>query len=125
LLDLGIPVLGICYGMQLVAHLAGGAVMASSEREYGRAEVAVREATGLFAGFAVGEEITVWASHGDRLEVPPPGFRVTASSVNAPIAGFCRASHPIHGVLFHPEVVHTPRGGEILNNFLSTGCEPD
>jgi GMP synthase (glutamine-hydrolysing) len=127
LLDLGIPVLGICYGMQLVAHLAGGAVTPSSEREYGRADVTVREATGLFAGFAVGEEITVWASHGDRLEMPPPGFRVTGSSANAPIAGFRHESRPIHGVLFHPEVVHTPRGGEILNNFLFgiCGCEPD
>ncbi len=127
LLGLGIPVLGICYGMQLVAHLAGGKVQPSSEREYGRAEVTVREATGLFAGFEPQACITVWASHGDRIEQPPPQFRVTASSANAPVAGFEHDSRPVFGILFHPEVAHTPRGGEILHNFLFTicGCTPD
>ncbi len=127
LLGLGIPVLGICYGMQLVAHLAGGTVQPSSEREYGRAEVTVREATGLFAGFEPQACITVWASHGDRIERPPPHFRVTASSANAPVAGFEHDSQPVFGILFHPEVAHTPRGGEILHNFLFTicGCTPD
>jgi GMP synthase (glutamine-hydrolysing) len=126
-LDLGIPVLGICYGMQLVAHLAGGKVQPSSEREYGRAEVTVREATGLFAGFEPQACITVWASHGDRIEQPPPHFRVTASSANAPVAGFEHDARPVFGILFHPEVAHTPRGGEILHNFLFTicGCTPD
>jgi GMP synthase (glutamine-hydrolysing) len=127
LLGLGIPVLGICYGMQLVAHLAGGKVRPSSEREYGRAEVTVREATGLFAGFEPQACITVWASHGDRIEQPPPHFRVTATSANAPVAGFEHDSQPVFGILFHPEVAHTPRGGEILHNFLFTicGCTPD
>jgi GMP synthase (glutamine-hydrolysing) len=126
-LELGIPVLGICYGMQLVAHLAGGKVQPSAEREYGRAEVTVREATGLFAGFEPQACITVWASHGDRIEQPPPHFRVTASSANAPVAGFEHDSRPVFGILFHPEVAHTPRGGEILHNFLFTicGCTPD
>jgi GMP synthase (glutamine-hydrolysing) len=126
-LDLGIPVLGICYGMQLVAYLAGGKVLPSSEREYGRAEVTVREATGLFAGFEPQACITVWASHGDRIEQPPPHFRVTASSANAPVAGFEHDARPVFGILFHPEVAHTPRGGEILHNFLFTicGCTPD
>jgi len=126
-LELGIPVLGICYGMQLVAHLAGGKVQPSAEREYGRAEVTVREATGLFAGFEPQACITVWASHGDRIEQPPPHFRVTASSANAPVAGFEHDSRPVFGLLFHPEVAHTPRGGEILHNFLFTicGCTPD
>jgi GMP synthase (glutamine-hydrolysing) len=126
-LDLGIPVLGICYGMQLVAHLAGGKVQPSSKREYGRAEVTVREATGLFAGFEPQACITVWASHGDRIEQPPPHFRVTASSANAPVAGFEHDARPVFGILFHPEVAHTPRGGEILHNFLFTicGCTPD
>jgi GMP synthase (glutamine-hydrolysing) len=126
-LELGIPVLGICYGMQLVAHLTGGTVQPSSEREYGRAEVTVREATGLFAGFEPQACITVWASHGDRLEQPPPHFRITASSANAPVAGFEHDSRPVFGILFHPEVAHTPRGGEILHNFLFTicGCTPD
>ena len=127
LLELGVPVLGICYGMQLVTYLAGGEVKPSSEREYGRAEVTVREASGLFAGFEPEGCITVWASHGDRIERPPPGFRVTASSANAPVAGFQHESRPIFGILFHPEVAHTPRGGEILDNFLFAicGCVPD
>ncbi len=127
LLDLGVPVLGICYGMQLVAHLAGGKVTPSAEREYGRAEVMVRDTTGLFAGFEPQACITVWASHGDRIEQPPPRFRVTASSRNAPVAGFRHESKPIFGLLFHPEVAHTPRGGEILHNFLFgiCGCVPD
>ena len=127
ILELGVPVLGICYGMQLVAHLAGGQVKPSREREYGRAEVAVREASGLFAGFEPQACITVWASHGDRIEQPPPHFRVTASSGNAPVAAFQHESRPIYGLLFHPEVAHTPRGGEILHNFLFAicGCAPD
>src|SRR6266705_223353 len=127
LLDLGVPLLGICYGMQLVAHLAGGQVKPSPQREYGRAEVAVRDATGLFAGFEPQACITVWASHGDRIDAPPPHFRVTASSGNAPVAAFQHEGKPLYGLLFHPEVAHTPRGGEILHNFLFDicGCTPD
>ena len=127
LLDLGIPVLGICYGMQLVAHLSGGKVEPSSEREYGRAEIAIRRGEGLFAGFRVGEPVTVWASHGDRIMQPPPGFRTMAETENAPVAAMQHESRPIHCVLFHPEVAHTPRGGEILENFLFEicGCAPD
>ena len=129
LLALGVPVLGICYGMQLVAQLAGGTVRPSREREYGRAEVMIREAGGggLFQGFEPQSCITVWASHGDKLDQPPPQFRVTASSANAPVAAMQHESRPIYGVLFHPEVAHTPRGGEILHNFLFAicGCTPD
>ena len=127
LLNLGVPVLGICYGMQLVAQLAGGKVRPSREREYGRAEVTIREATGLFAGFEPHSCITVWASHGDRIDAPPPHFRVTASSANAPVAAMQHESQPVYGVLFHPEVAHTPRGSEILHNFLFEicGCTPD
>jgi GMP synthase (glutamine-hydrolysing) len=126
-LDLGIPVLGICYGMQLVATLAGGKAVPSSEREYGRADITVRESSGLFAGFEAKATITVWASHGDRIERPPPEFRVTATSANAPVAAMQHVTKPLFGVLFHPEVAHTPRGGEILNNFLFAicGCAPD
>src|SRR5207253_4404938 len=123
------PVLGICYGMQLVAHLAGGKVTPSAEREYGRAEVTLRGATtaGLFAGFEPRTSITVWASHGDRIAEPPPRFRVTGVSANAPVAAMQHETKPIYGVLFHPEVAHTPRGGEILHNFLFRicGCTPD
>ena len=129
LFELGIPVLGICYGMQLVAHLTGGKVQRSGEREYGRAEVMVRATGpgGMFTGFEPGQEITVWASHGDRIETAPPGFRVTATSANAPVAAFQHESKQIFGLLFHPEVAHTPRGGEILDNFVFgvCGCEPD
>jgi len=127
LLALGVPVLGICYGMQLVAHLMGGAVRPSREREYGRAEVMIRESGGLFQGFEPQTCITVWASHGDKLDQPPPQFRVTASSANAPVAAMQHESRPIYGVLFHPEVAHTPRGGEILHNFLFAicGCTAD
>jgi GMP synthase (glutamine-hydrolysing) len=127
LLDLGLPLLGICYGMQLVAHLAGGRVHPSAEREYGRAEVTVREAAGLFAGFEPGAVMPVWMSHGDKVEAPPPGFRVTASSPNSPFAAMRHERRPIHCVQFHPEVAHTPRGSEILSNFLFAicGCAPD
>src|SRR5256712_11120898 len=113
--------------MQLVAHLAGGKVRRSARREYGRANVTVRDAPGLSAGFEPQGCITVWASHGDRIEKPPPHFRVTASSPNAPVAGFQHETRSIFGVLFHPEVAHTPRGGEMLHNFLFAiaGCAPD
>jgi GMP synthase (glutamine-hydrolysing) len=127
ILDLGIPVLGICYGMQLMAYLSGGTVEPSREREYGRAQVTVREPQGVLLGFERGETLTVWASHGDRIERAPPGFRVTAMSANAPVSAFQHESKPLFGLLFHPEVAHTPRGGEILENFLFPicGCTPD
>jgi len=127
ILDLGIPVLGICYGMQLIAKLSGGKVTPSHAREYGRADVTVRESKGLFAGFEPQASTTVWASHGDRLEQPPPHFKVTATSNNAPVAAMQHDTKPIYGVLFHPEVAHTPRGGEIIHNFLFAicGCTPD
>src|SRR5207249_4212090 len=112
ILDLGPPVLGICYGMQLIAQLSGGKATPATEREYGRAEVSVKESKGLFAGFEPNACVIVWASHGDRLESPPPQFRVTATSANAPVAGMQHATKPIFGVLFHPEVAHTPRRGE-------------
>ncbi|HEV8399708.1 MAG TPA: glutamine-hydrolyzing GMP synthase [Gemmatimonadales bacterium] len=126
-LDLGVPVLGICYGMQLIAHLTGGKVKPSDAREYGRAEISVRAPDGLFAGFEAQAHVTVWASHGDRIEQPPPGFRITATSANAPVAAMQHDSRPIFGVLFHPEVAHTARGGEIIHNFLFgiCGCTPD
>ena len=124
ILDLGIPVLGVCYGMQLIAHLTrGGKVLPAPEREYGRAEVTVGKGGALFSGFAPGEMITVWASHGDRLEQPPPGFRTTATSRNAPVAAMDHESKPVYGLLFHPEVAHTPRGGELLQNFLFGICK--
>jgi GMP synthase (glutamine-hydrolysing) len=126
-LELGIPVLGICYGMQLVAHLAGGRVDPSDEREYGRAEVTIREPDALFRGFDKNDVITVWASHGDRVNQPPPKYHTLAVSANAPVAAMRHESKDIHCVLFHPEVAHTPRGGEIIHNFLFDicRCTPD
>jgi GMP synthase (glutamine-hydrolysing) len=126
LLDLDVPVLGLCYGMQLIAHLAGGKVVGASRREYGRATVKVIEGK-LFRGFTPGEETQVWMSHGDHVEAPPPGFISTASSANSPIAGFEHRTKPIFAVQFHPEVAHTARGAEIIANFLFDicGCRPD
>jgi GMP synthase (glutamine-hydrolysing) len=126
-LQLGPPVLGICYGMQLIAHLTGGKVIPSNEREYGRAEITVTDGTGLFAGFEVNTKTTVWASHGDRIAESPPRFRTLASSTNAPVAAFQHETLPVSGLLFHPEVAHTVRGGEVLANFLFgiCHCTPD
>ena len=109
--------------MQLVAHLSGGDVIGAGRREYGRAELRVDEACGLFDGFAAARaRCTVWMSHGDHVDVPPPGYVVTASSASVPIAAMRHATKPIHGVQFHPEVAHTPRGGEIIANFLFRVC---
>jgi GMP synthase (glutamine-hydrolysing) len=126
LLNMEIPVLGLCYGMQLLAHLSGGRVVSASRREYGRADVKVAGGQ-LFLGFDAGGTTPVWMSHGDHVDVAPPGWHVTASSENSPIAAMEHESLPLHAVQFHPEVAHTPRGGEILANFLFgvCGCEPD
>jgi len=126
LFELGVPVLGLCYGMQLIAHVLGAKVIPAGRREYGRAQVKVAHGR-LFRGFTPGEEIQVWMSHGDHIEEPPAGFHVTASSPNSPVAGFEQDSKPVFGVQFHPEVAHTPRGAEVIANFLFgvCGCKPD
>jgi GMP synthase (glutamine-hydrolysing) len=121
LLDVA-PVLAVCYGMQLVAHLSGGQVVNAGRREYGRAELTVDEPCGLFEGFGRGEQMTVWMSHGDHVDAPPPGYVVTASSPSVPIAAMRHQTKPIHCVQFHPEVAHTPRGGELIANFLFRIC---
>ena len=125
ILDLGIPILGICYGMQNVAYLRGGNVIPGI-REYGRAELKIEDTTGLFEGFKEDDAITVWASHGDHVDEPPPGFVRTASTATLPVAAMRSIDKPIHCVQFHPEVAHTPRGAEIISNFLFAicGCEP-
>jgi GMP synthase (glutamine-hydrolysing) len=115
------PLLGVCYGMQWITKASGGKVVAGGGREYGRAKVTVEENAGLFAGFDVGEETTVWMSHGDHVDVPPSGFVKTASSGNV-LAGFRHASKPIHAIQFHSEVAHTVRGAEIIGNFLFNVC---
>jgi len=125
LLHLGIPVLGVCYGMQLVAQLEGG-VVKHGRREYGRAEITVLEADEILEGFAPGERTTVWMSHGDHVDEPPPGYQTLASTSSLPVAAFRAADRPIYGVQFHPEVAHTVRGEEMISNFLFRicGCAP-
>lgn len=118
LLQAGIPILGICYGMQLIAHLEGGAVQ-QGHREYGRAELTVSTSEGLFAGFEAGSDSTVWCSHGDHVDDPPKGYERVASTATLPTAAFRSIDgRSIWGVQFHPEVAHTARGDEIISNFL-------
>ena len=121
--ELGIPVLCICYGMQLAAHLTGGQVVAGDSREYGRIEIDIVEEGELFAGFGRGSKTTAWASHGDKIVMAPKDWTVLASSTNAPIAAFSHKTRPVHGVQFHAEVAHTPRGAEIIGNFLFRICK--
>ncbi|MGC4069315.1 MAG: glutamine-hydrolyzing GMP synthase [Polyangiaceae bacterium] len=124
--DLGIPMLGICYGEQLMARHLGGRVEASSHREYGPATVTVDQAVGVLGCFQAGEQIQVWMSHGDKLVALPPGFVGIGKSDNAPFAAIANESKRIYGIQFHPEVVHTPRGSELLRAFLFevVGLEP-
>jgi GMP synthase (glutamine-hydrolysing) len=125
--ELGVPVLGICYGMQLVSHLLGGTVEPSDEREYGAAQIEIRDACGILAGFTKSERVDVWMSHGDRVTKLPPGFTTIASTPSAPFAAAADLTRKIFGVQFHPEVAHTPRGAEILRAFLFdvAGCPAD
>ena len=117
----GIPVLGICYGEQTMCAQLGGAVEASDDREFGRADITLVEDSPLFEGFGpVGHEERVWMSHGDRVSALPPGFKVIATSGHAPFAAIADEDRKFYGVQFHPEVVHTPRGGALLRNFTHT-----
>jgi GMP synthase (glutamine-hydrolysing) len=121
LLRLGIPVLGVCYGMQLIVHLEGGRVE-RGRREYGRAELVIDEAHGIFDGFEVGSETTVWMSHGDHVVALPEGYKAIAHTAGVPYAAIRAEKWPIYGVQFHPEVAHTARGGEIISNFVFRVC---
>src|SRR5215216_4359186 len=118
LFDLGLPVLGLCYGEQLMAQQLGGKVEPSNEREYGPAELEVGENVGILGTFKAGEKLNVWMSHGDRLTSLPPGFRPIGKSGNAPLAAIADPARKLYGIQFHPEVAHTPRGLEILKSFL-------
>ena len=120
LLELGIPVLGICYGMQLVAHLLDGKVEHAERREYGRAAVEVTEKGLLFAGLE--SEETVWMSHGDHVTRLPGGFTQTARTSNAAVVGMEDRGRRIYGIQFHPEVSHTVHGAAVLHNFLFKAC---
>jgi GMP synthase (glutamine-hydrolysing) len=119
-LQAGVPVLGICYGMQLVAHHLGGEVAPAGKREYGPATLTVQDPARLFDGLP--GELAVWMSHGDHVLRLPSGFHGLASSANSPLAAFADASGAVMGIQFHPEVVHTPSGKEILRNFLYRVC---
>ena len=126
--ELGVPILGICYGMQLLAHDLGGDVAPTTRREYGHASLAIDQPAGLFEGLP--RDIDVWMSHGDVLTRVPPGFQSIAHSINSPWAAIAGPGGRF-GIQFHPEVAHTPLGREILRNFLFGVCgcagtwEPD
>ncbi|MCL5778623.1 glutamine-hydrolyzing GMP synthase [Limibaculum sp. FT325] len=117
--ELGVPVLGICYGQMVMVHQLGGKAEGGHHREFGRAFVKMAEASDLMAGVAApGEETEVWMSHGDRVTALPPGFHVQGASPNAPFAVLADPARRFYGVMFHPEVVHTPKGAQILTNFI-------
>ncbi len=118
LFDLGLPILGICYGMQLMAHLLGGRVEHSEKREYGPAELTILDHSDLFYGLDPSRKYRVWMSHGDRVEELPLGFVSIAESENSPYAAIKHRERPLFGVQFHPEVVHTEIGWEVLANFV-------
>jgi GMP synthase (glutamine-hydrolysing) len=125
--DLGIPVLGICYGLQEIAWQYGDNVLAGDKREYGHANITITRdgdehshINTLFDG--LGEELVVWMSHGDKLSHIPPQFWTIASSSSAPYAGIAHETRPLYGIQFHPEVTHTPKGARILGNFAVGIC---
>ena len=118
--ELGVPVLGICYGMQVMTDALGGTVGHAPEREFGHATVGVDSDAALFA--SVPSEIRVWASHGDLVAAAPPGFTVRATSANAPVAAMEHPERRLHALLFHPEVAHTDHGLEILRNYAFGVC---
>jgi GMP synthase (glutamine-hydrolysing) len=124
--ELGVPVLGICYGMQLTCHLLGGKVERADHREYGAAKVRVTRKGGIFAAFDADSDVDVWMSHGDRVAAIPPGCEVIGTTGSTPFAAMADEKKKLYGVQFHPEVVHTPRGRELIDAFLFdvAGCAP-
>ncbi|MFA4815259.1 MAG: glutamine-hydrolyzing GMP synthase [Candidatus Gracilibacteria bacterium] len=119
--ELGLPILGICYGHQLITHLLGGKVEPGQGqgREFGKAQITIQKNEGLFSGFASGEKTQVWMSHGDRVTQLPEGFEILASSVDDKYSAVGDAKRNFYGIQFHIEVVHTAKGNEILSNFLN------
>ena len=117
--NMGVPVLGICYGEQTMCEQMGGKVEKSDEREFGRAFIDIKVSSPLFDGFwDVGTKHQVWMSHGDRIDAIPDGFEVIATSGNAPFAAIANEEKKFYGVQFHPEVVHTLHGEKLLANFV-------
>lgn len=125
LFESGVPVLGICYGMQLMAQTLGGTVEPGVKREYGSTPVKISEAAPLFAG--TGDSFTAWMSHGDRVASLPPGFKTAASSASCPAVAMKNDARRLYAIQFHPEVAHTQFGGRIIENFLFgiCGCSGD
>lgn len=123
ILHLGIPILGICYGMQLITYLLGGEIERADRREFGKARMRIDNHSDLFERLP--PEVVVWMSHSDRILKPPTNFEILASTENSPCAAMRMGK--VYGIQFHPEVVHTPEGREILHNFLFPicGCKPD
>ncbi len=121
LFESGIPVLGICYGMQAMGYLLGGHVVPAERREYGKAEIVLQGSSRLLRGVEPEDSgrVTVWMSHGDTVLRPPKGFTALAQTTNCPVAAMADEDRRLYAVQFHPEVVHTPQGQKILDNFLS------
>lgn len=121
--ELGIPILGICYGQQLMSFQLGGDVRPAEQREYGPAELTVLRSEPLFAGIAEqGAHLPCWMSHGDKVWSAPPGFEIAAVTTSTPVAAMFNAARGFYAVQFHPEVIHTPFGKELLRNFLMGPC---
>ncbi|PYM68526.1 MAG: GMP synthase (glutamine-hydrolyzing), partial [Candidatus Rokuibacteriota bacterium] len=120
LFDAGIPILGICYGMQAMGYLLGGHVVPADRREYGKAEVEFRSSSRLLRGVEPEADgrMTVWMSHGDTVLRPPKGFTALGATPNCPVAAMADDQRKLYAVQFHPEVVHTPQGLKIFDNFL-------
>ena len=126
LFDSGVPILGICYGQQVMSHQLGGTVEAGDAGEFGRAFLTVTEECLLFDGlWAVGERHQVWMSHGDKVTEFAPGFTIVAVSDGAPFAVIADEARHYYGTQFHPEVVHTPDGAKLLANFVTKVCGVD
>jgi GMP synthase (glutamine-hydrolysing) len=119
--DLGVPILGVCYGIQLMGHLLRGRVAKSDHREYGHGTLAIKKAGRLFAGLP--KKLRVWNSHGDRLSQLPPGFAAIGTTENSPFAAIEDRARNFYGIQFHPEVFHTERGVEVYKNFLFGVCQ--
>jgi GMP synthase (glutamine-hydrolysing) len=117
--ELGKPVLGICYGEMTMCEQLGGKVETGHHREFGRADILIAQNSKLFDGIGnIGDSETVWMNHGDKITAIPPGFDVIATSENSPYAVIANEKRKLYGIQFHPEVVHTPRGAQMIANFV-------
>jgi GMP synthase (glutamine-hydrolysing) len=120
ILEINLPILGLCYGHQLIAQLTNGKVEPATCKEYGIAYVAIDKPVGVLKG--LGERERVWMSHGDTVFAMPPEFEVLAHTENCPVAAFRRREKPIYGLQWHPEVIHTENGVQMLRNFIFEVC---